>query len=1142
MGEDGTVACPYCAFAVRAGGFEVVQAGFPRDFDDIEHMITGASRFGVCPQCLRANVRVERIYVVSITPAQLVLLRPPTESSDEDVGHLLDAVLPNLPAGWRAEVVHDIAQFREAVGLSALASVRLDTLAEIVRGTPRDGLPPLAPVGPRDRAYHAALALVGRPGVLVFTELPDGATQDDARSRLEEARRFQLTIGFFEVFAGTPLAGFDPYAAVEEHFVPACFEDERVLHTIALVARSGKESADPVVIDAALGAAAGERRSPRRRELAEGLVAAIRRGVEVHDDPTMWRGLVDTEDILRNILAGRSSIDDEEQIKEMAAIASTLGHGVEVLRRYGDRLRIHGPLENIAEYVDLALAVAAERGSAPQAVAEMFAQTAASAAIDDAVSLVPLLLDRLEPARLNMVVPTVRTLAKRLTDSGEPRRALSLLDDVEEAFDWDALDPHASATGRASLLNERGNALHTLLDTQAALTAYDEALVTVEGQGHDDDVRLFRLNRARALRDAGHLPRAIAEIRDLLDGLDGRARFDALFALGLAFQRNGQWQEAQAVLDEAAELAQSEPLDDQLTRFLAARQTNIRNLGREEQTPSLLDAVRTSPFVSARLHLLTLGAGAVAALRCAEPSPELSATTVELARRFGLPARATHDPELALTWAEAVRLAGDTALARDTVETALATLRHPLLGLHAATTAAEMAIDDARWEDVDRHVEQAAMFMTEFAGAATVGATTVTLADTLADVRHLGVRLAAAPEDPGHDRTLSTLADLGSSLQLSLQIAREHLPVGGDVCAPEGTSLQVLQWVDGGEAQVPLLVVVGDGTTVHRGKPLHTGLVHRLGERIAGRLDRTPALDSRDVLENVAQFRAFRDAMAGALVSLPIDPAAPLTVVPSAPMVGVPVHMAMPDRAVALSPSLAVAVSLAHEATAAARQADAVGEIRCWSHGDFEPFVTTLTEGGERLRALCTEYGAPYEVASGTAATRAAVAELVKKSTWLKLSCHGVAERTRGRFGLLLSDGQQAPPSLPDVFNRPDYGPRYLYDWTDIAHKPGRCRAVLSTACMSGSSGVTLGGEQTGLARAFLTSGILWFVAPLWPVAVGPAQLVINELLARCLAEPALPLARQLERTRSSLRDSVPPRVADAFVLHGHSGPVNPTI
>ncbi|GHD35498.1 hypothetical protein GCM10010313_82890 [Streptomyces violarus] len=1142
MAENGTRPCPnpHCGFAVQASGFEVIFAGFPSDVEAVHRVITGARRYAVCPQCWIDNEYVERVYLVTLAPAELVLVRPPTEATDVEVDGVLNALIPNLPDGWTVRFIRDVAEFRKTVGLMALASIRFEAIEAIVGAVPGNRPPPLSPAGSRDRAYHAALALFGRPGVVVFTHVPAGLTDEEARSKLDEARRFQLAISFLEVFADTPLAGFDPSAAVQEHFVPACFEDEEVLTTIAILMESSRGPGDTAVIDAALGAAAGERRSPRRRELAEELVASLRQGVELHDDPAMWRKLVDSEDVLRAILGERARLEDAEAVNEMAAIAAALGHAEEVLRRYFDRLRIW-VVDDPARLVDAVVSVAAERWSDDSVIGEALAAMASSAQLQDAIALLPVLLDRLERERRILAVPVARTLAKRLTDEGEPHHAVALLDDMDEVLDWDSFDDQAAATSRAHLHNEQGNALRSMLDAESALAAYDQALSLLEGTGHEADIRVGRLNRARALRDAGYLPRAISEFRHLIGGLDGRERFDALFGLALALQRNGQWSEAQPVLDEAAELVRAEPPDDQQARFMLARLANARAMGGREETP-LLAAVQKSPFVSARLHLQTLGAISAAALRIAGPGPELSATTLQLARGLDLPALATRDPEFALAWVDAVRLAGDAGLARETVETALVDLRQPILGMHAAGVAAEMAVDEGRWGDASLHVKQAAAFMTDLVGTASIGSTAVTLADTLSDIHDLGSRLVTAPVGGDHDRMLSAVADLGSSLQLSMQIARDHLPVGGDLHAPTSTSLQVLQWLNGGETQLPLLTVVDDaGTTVHRGSALPTELVDRLGARIAGRINRSTALDPSDILEGIAPFRAFRDAMAAAIAELPIDPAEPLTVVPSRPMAGIPFHAAVPDHEVAHSPSLAVALALAHRAAASARQADAVGEVRCWCHGDNELLVAALTAGGHALRALCTRHQAPYEVAEDTAATRTGVAELVESSTWLKLSCHGVTNPTRAQFALVLSDGQHAPPSLPEVLDRPEYGARYLFDWGEVADTRSRCRAVLSSACTSGSVGATAGGEQTGLARAFLRSGVLAFVAPLWPVAAGPAQLLVNELLGRCMTEPGLPLAVQLSRTRSALRDSVPPRVADAFVLHGHAGPVNPT-
>ena len=155
----------------------------------------------------------------------------------------------------------------------------------------------------------------------------------------------------------------------------------------------------------------------------------------------------------------------------------------------------------------------------------------------------------------------------------------------------------------------------------------------------------------------------------------------------------------------------------------------------------------------------------------------------------------------------------------------------------------------------------------------------------------------------------------------------------------------------------------------------------------------------------------------------------------------------------------------------------------------------------------------------------------------VKLSCHGVASATAGRFAVLLSDGRQLPPPLSDIATRDDLVERYLFDWSDLAAGVGKCRLVVSSACTSGSGLATRAGEYIGLARGYLVSGVLSFVAPLWPVAVGPAQEFANGFIERCLIAPDESIATSLRRTRLAMAH-LPPRVADAFVLHGHAGPL----
>src|SRR5664279_4450061 len=91
----------------------------------------------------------------------------------------------------------------------------------------------------------------------------------------------------------------------------------------------------------------------------------------------------------------------------------------------------------------------------------------------------------------------------------------------------------------------------------------------------------------------------------------------------------------------------------------------------------------------------------------------------------------------------------------------------------------------------------------------------------------------------------------------------------------------------------------------------------------------------------------------------------------------------------------------------------------------------------------------------------------------VKLSCHGVASATAGRFAVLLSDGRQLPPPLSDIATRDDLVERYLFDWSDLAAGVGKCRLVVSSACTSGSGLATRAGEYIGLARGYLVSGVL---------------------------------------------------------------------
>jgi hypothetical protein len=198
-----------------------------------------------------------------------------------------------------------------------------------------------------------------------------------------------------------------------------------------------------------------------------------------------------------------------------------------------------------------------------------------------------------------------------------------------------------------------------------------------------------------------------------------------------------------------------------------------------------------------------------------------------------------------------------------------------------------------------------------------------------------------------------------------------------------------------------------------------------------------------------------------------------------------------------------------------------------------------MKNGSESLKGLCSDLGLKYQSLIGKRATKENVQNLIQMPSWLKLSCHGKVDIELGKFAFVLSDGSQDPPALGDLLYREDLASRYLYQWDEISGvEGGSCRLIFSTACSTGSSSTTYGGEQLGMARSFFRSNALSYVGPLWPVGGRGAQEFINTLIQYCLSKPEIPLMNHIADVRKALSGKVPPYINYAFVLHGYFGPL----
>lgn len=1119
-----------CGHGLETGIAVLLPAAFPDQRRLYEDIALRASPLARCPQCGLPNEHQELAATLIFHPGKKFFIQM-AKSANATVVEETERLVSGLgDSDWTTEVTRDPDEFRTRA---------LGAIIGLIAPIPFNEL---QPAFERDFTYHAALLTVTRPGLLQVHPNQD-LSDEELTQALHEARLEQIANSFVSTFADADVAAIDPADEIADLFPPECFEDESIAQLQAIIEAGASQGLDVTSMRAGLAAAArhGGLPAPPGIDLARDLVQRALKGATFQQDPQTWAPLLSPGDI-HSALWTEAPPQSEDELQLLFGIATTFGHGEAVAELTMKRSRLSGLTEDsLEDAIERVLGAADKRLAEDTTLGSAISQFARLDDLDLAVHAMWILVDRLIEDRPTAVVGIVQEIAARLKNEGEAARALEVLDQVEPRFPLNALSPPE----QSRLINERGNVLRELHRVEDALQAYQLAIAVHPGDVKDPQLRVALINGARMLRDAGLLQRSLDAFAEILPHTEGEQRFECLFGTAISHQRAGDWQAAQKQFDEAFEFVGSLPMSDQVVRFATAASFNARILGLPERVTqsALREAVEASDSVTDRQKLIMLAITATHGLESLsgdEPPEdmldELRREMLKAARSLNLPALADDDPEFALAWLPVARLAGDEELARGTVEALLTNDRMPVIALRAACIGAEIACEAADWTSGLNFAERAIEMAASIAAEGSEGTMSLEIAETLGEVHRLGAAISPAPAEPEYETLASRIADTQCSLLLSLQLGGP----GVDREPIEPESPQVLQWLSAGEAQIPILTrTVGGRRESKRGLPLETALAVGLGERIAGRVTRSPALAEGDLVDEVEQYRPFREAFIGSVSSLDLQPTQPLTIVPSTVLTGVPLHHALGEYFdVAYAPNLAIAASLSQRASETAVTATAVAEVSCTCFNDEIAIVEALRAGSEALAELCGQRKtAEFRHVGGLEATATAVGAVLADADIVKLSCHGVANATLGRFALVLSDGTQLPPPVADISARADLAERYLFDWSDSSERAERCRLVVSSACASGSGLTTGGGEQVGLARAYLSSGVLSFVAPLWPVAAGPAQEFANAFIDECLASPGQPIATTLRRVQLALAH-LPLRVRDAFVLHGHAGPL----
>ena len=440
--------------------------------------------------------------------------------------------------------------------------------------------------------------------------------------------------------------------------------------------------------------------------------------------------------------------------------------------------------------------------------------------------------------------------------------------------------------------------------------------------------------------------------------------------------------------------------------------------------------------------------------------------------------------------------------------------------------------------------------------SAGVGETTIHIVDTMISVRNLARLLINIPRQIATDeeinKIISSVTDLQCSLRLSTDLASQYLPVSKDIDTLSPAiwaeslrkiikqPIQILQFLDVTDNQIPILLqLYKNKLVINRGAPMPTQTSSQLGKDIENRIKAMPANCMDDPFNDIQGYVRFKDKFLSIMKHLELDRDMSLLVVPSWAVLGIPFHHILLDQPIAYVPSISIALSLLSRAEKELfYPPSTIGEVISWKFNENAKLVKYMNDGGIELKEICNHLSVEYQPESGINASKSNVLKLIRKAPWIKLNCHGLAKSDYGKFAIVLSDGNQDPPKLDDLLTNEELSSRYLLHWEEMAEAQGSCRLIFSTACASGSSSATLGGEQIGMARAFFRSGLLSYIAPIWPVGGKGSQIFINTLINSCLSNPDIPLTNHILNVRKTLHNQIPDWTSYAFVLHGYYGPV----
>lgn len=1140
---------------------------FPNDYLRYAFSIKSASENSICLQCNKPIPYSYRIYSFVFLPTKKILNYIPKQLSKQEISAYEKFEIEKLGNDFVIISSNDMENVKCEAFKTLLSLVKINYHGKcgIVADTLERPLDVLSPKNLRNKDYHVALFVLTFPPLNMLD--PSGATDTGNSVPRDQASRYQQKLydrhifdSFFELCEriGMSQSQFDPMMEIEKLFIPESFNQEIISTVSEIVSKVTGHEGDYIYYSLL---AAASSYSHQTNPLSDKWIKEIIRMLMLNKLPTRLKL---TPEHLHQMMSANElykiismmGLLQNDKFNAVMDIANRFGYEEEFSRLYTNSTYVSGldeskvsPLKLVTDVVGFAR----NKYKDDLSVGIFLGMVVSSFSNEEyRLKCFESVMDKYSKTNPDLVIPLLQKIAKKLIGDGSPSLALDLITTSLEETNVNILNPLSVVR----ILTEKGNVQRANFDYNNALTTY-QSIASIIGQDLlDENVRMNERNIALVLRDTGKLTNAKQILWNVLVYARCKERFDCLYALGIAHQMNGEYEAAQRIFDEAKELIKYAPIDNQIAAFFGTEFSNRSLLKKPIIVDNLLEVIESN-LVSSRIKLMMLGVLGTIIFGRMDHDPKITRfqdKILHVASQKDFKDMAKTDPSCALQWTDTLLNIGKKDLSKKMIDTILLQNVHPRLLVDTAIKGADLTVKNCNIDETIFYIKKAYQEMVRLVKTAESGDLSIGIADTLTSIRSLGSYLNQLTAHQEIKEIISTVADLQCSLRLSIDLASEHVPFSTgknssllpEILLESTTSyfqrpIQMLQFLDADDYQIPILTKIENNkVTIEKGDPVDTSLLREVSETVSFKMARMTSNSMADPFEGLSAYDSFRKNFLKATEGMGLNKNIPLLTIPSQAVLGIPFHHIFYDCPLAYVPSISMFLALSVKAHKELKRPAKISEVISWTFGQKPKLVEIMHDGSRELRDICNRFSTPYTSLEGVNATKQNVQRQIEQSSWIKFTCHGMANSDLGRFGFVLSDGKQDPPSLEDLLYNEDLSLRYLYAWEEISTKKGACKVLFSTACSSASSTATIGGEQIGLARSFFRTGVLSYIGPLWPVGGRGSQSFINGLMQSCLSKPETPLIYHVYETRKKLLGQIPPYIIHSFVLHGYHGPLIP--